>query len=125
MAEVRDLPQAELEVLGALWRLGKATVREVRDELGGGRAYTTLATLLNRLEAKGYVGVEKTEAAHVYRPLAAKEEIVANKLDQLVNQVLGGDISVLLHYALKSGKLSPKKTKALQKIVKAEGGKKK
>ena len=52
--------ESEREVLKALWDHGPGTVREVARllrESGRDWAYTTVMTLLGRLEAKGYVGL--------------------------------------------------------------------
>src|ERR1700730_11706848 len=52
----KELTERELEVMHVVWKLGEATATEVRDELARGgldRAYTTVATLVRILLAKG------------------------------------------------------------------------
>ncbi|MBK7406137.1 MAG: BlaI/MecI/CopY family transcriptional regulator [Phycisphaerales bacterium] len=63
----KPIPDAELEVLQALWDGGPTTVRDLLERLAGDeRAYTTIQTLLNRLEHKGYVRSRKDGRALVY-----------------------------------------------------------
>ena len=59
-------PPRELEVMSVLWRLGSATVSEVRDELGDTLAYTSVLSALQTLEEKGYVRHEAEGRAYRY-----------------------------------------------------------
>ena len=51
----QKLHRLELEVMKVVWRLGKATVNDVRDALKQPLAYTSVATTLNHLEKKGFL----------------------------------------------------------------------
>ena len=59
-------PPRELEVMSVLWRLGSATVAEVRDALGDALAYTSVLSALQTLEEKGYVRHEPEGRAYRY-----------------------------------------------------------
>jgi len=54
----------ELDVMSILWRAGSGTVTEVRDALGEELAYTSVLSVLQTLEAKGYVGHEAEGRAY-------------------------------------------------------------
>src|SRR5918994_57984 len=56
MADAVSLTRRELDVMSVLWRRGRATVAEVRDDLADDLAYPTVQTMLRVLEGKGYVG---------------------------------------------------------------------
>ena len=60
----QKLHRLELDVMKVVWRLGKATVNDVRDALKQPLAYTSVATTLNHLEKKGFLthDVNKKEA---------------------------------------------------------------
>ena len=63
------LTKFELEVMGALWSLGSASVREIQEQLPAGKrpAYTTVQTIVYRLEEKGAVRrAKKVGNAHVF-----------------------------------------------------------
>jgi len=119
MADMRDLPQAEFEVMDVLWDRGEATVKDVLAALGSERklAYTTVATLLNRLRDKGYVDAEERSFAYVYRPLVPREQVVQRKLDDLVRRVLGGSIGPLAAYIAEKRNLTAEQIRALEEIV--------
>ena len=70
-APPRDIPPPlELECLKALWALGEGRVRDVRQVMVGNRnlAYTTVMTVLERLEKRGGVSRRKTRPVFYLRP---------------------------------------------------------
>ena len=66
MTEPIHFPPRELAVMSTLWRLGSATVTEVRDLLDEPLAYTTVLSALQTLEEKGYVRHEVEGRAYRY-----------------------------------------------------------
>jgi BlaI family transcriptional regulator, penicillinase repressor len=95
----QPISEAELAVLKVLWELSRGTVREVRDILlGQGRdwAYTTVQTLLNRLEAKGHVRVERSGSVNVYRPAVSREQFAQQRLSNLAAELYEGAASSLV-----------------------------
>jgi BlaI family penicillinase repressor len=125
MSRIPDLPQAEFEVMQVLWRMKEATVKQVQAELAGDRrlAYTTVATLLNRLRERGYVEAEERNFAYVFRPIVERDRVVRRKLDDLVRKVLGGDIAPLAAYIAENRNLSPEQLAALEEMTKADSKK--
>jgi BlaI family penicillinase repressor len=87
------LPGGELEyaVLAALWSLGRASARAVHALAAepAGLAYTTTATVLDRLHAKGLVSREKVARAFVYRPRVAREVVERARLRETLDWLLG------------------------------------
>lgn len=105
----REMPAAELHVLGSLWRLGQGTVREVLQDLNGqGRrlAYTTVLTLLTRLESRGCVSCSRENTANVYRPRVSREQVTAHRLDHLVRQLGDGEAMPLILQLVEAHALS-------------------
>jgi BlaI family transcriptional regulator, penicillinase repressor len=122
MADVKDLPQAEFEVMEVLWRRGEGTGKEIQAELGKKKklAYTTISTLLTRLRERGYVEAEERNFAYVFRAKVAREQVVRRKLGDLVERILGGQVGPLAAYIAENRKLTPEQIAALEEIVKAE-----
>ncbi len=89
-----DLPDAELDVLAALWNHGPSTARAVREALEAHRPMThgATATLLGRLEKKGLVERtgEKEGKAFVYRAAGRPARTIRKRLDDLVERLFGG-----------------------------------
>ena len=116
----RDIAAAELEVLGALWRLGSGTVRDVLEELkrqGRRLAYTTVLTLLARLEKKGYVRTNKDSHAHVYRPRISRERVAADRLSTMVHLLGDGQAKPLILQLVAANKLSPDDLRQLRELL--------
>jgi len=105
----RDIPAAELDVLAALWRLDRGTVRDVQadlDQQGRGLAYNTVQTLLSRLEERGYVRARRDQRAHLYEPRISRQSVLADRLDALVRQLGDGDATPLILQLVQAHKLS-------------------
>jgi BlaI family penicillinase repressor len=89
MAE--SLPDAELEVMACFWQSGPLTARQVREKLKPHRplAHASVCTLLNRLEAKHFVGREKGPVgkAFVYsarvKPTQTHRQLLGSILDRV------------------------------------------
>jgi predicted transcriptional regulator len=99
MAGKPGLTEAEAEVLRALWGCGPATVRAITRELQGrGRrwAYTTVATLLQRLTAKGFVACDASQSPHVYRAAVSREGLLQQRLRDAADELCDGDAAPLV-----------------------------
>ena len=72
----KRLPDAELEVMKALWQAGEPLTRpELEARLAQHHwASTTLLALLARLEAKGYVAREKQGRGYLYRAALSRRD---------------------------------------------------
>ena len=61
------------------------TARAIRSSLPGASALTTVLTVLERLERKGFVSRDRAERAHRYRAVRSKDEYVS----ELMMEALG------------------------------------
>jgi predicted transcriptional regulator len=97
---------AETEVLRLVWQSQGATVQQVYDALPGNRkiTYVTVATLLRRLEEKGYLKHRVRGKAFVYAPAAKKEDVIRRTIGDLVERLFGGNpVPLMQHLAQHSG----------------------
>ncbi len=97
---------AETEVLRLVWQCREATVQQVYEALPTGRkvTYMTVATLLRRLEEKGYLKHRLRGKAFVYAPAAKKEDVIRRTISDLVERLFGGNpVPLLQHLAQHSG----------------------
>ena len=80
----------EQEVMDVAWRLGDATVRDVHDELSGGRriAYTTVMTTMTRLAAKGMLQRDTASLAHRYRPAVSRDAYARSAVGEVLSWLL-------------------------------------
>lgn len=114
--ERRELSDAELETLKALWAIGPSQVREVMEALRASDrdwAYTTTKTILDRLEAKGYARRDRSGAAHVYHPTFTRDDLARARVQELRADLYDGAAAPLVH-ALVDGALSEDEVRALR-----------
>jgi predicted transcriptional regulator len=104
------ISETERAVLKVLWDLGQGTVREVQAALETQEydwAYTTVQTLLGRLLAKGYVGSDRSGAAHVYRPIVSRGELLQQQLSDLADTYCEGTSSPLMLALVEGAQFTP------------------
>lgn len=87
------LPDAELEVLTVLWKIGESTAKEIRENLPDDRQlnHATVSTLLKRLESKKFVERRKSDGREfIFVALANPDETRQNLVGQLLNRAFEG-----------------------------------
>ena len=101
-------PPLELECLKVLWKLGEGSVKDVRGGLTANRnlAYTTVMTVLDRLERKGGVARRKVGRSFRYAPVLSREGLRRVAIRDLVNSFFEGSQDALLTY-LRNGDARP------------------
>ncbi|MBI4718323.1 MAG: BlaI/MecI/CopY family transcriptional regulator [Planctomycetes bacterium] len=115
-----DLGDAELEVLKVLWDEGPGTVRDVLSKLhDAGRrvAYTTVQTLLTRLEQKRFVTSNKTGLAYVYRARVSRDRVTRTRLESLLSQLYDGAAGPLVLQLVRSERLTGEEIEELQRLI--------
>ena len=80
-------------VLTTVWQLGSCTVRQVFEAVGRPQklAYTTIATVLDRLHAKGLVARALEGKSHVYKTTKKRGAIERARMKSLLGKILGAD----------------------------------
>jgi len=125
----RRFSKAETRILEQYWKLGTCSVREILDSLPDDErvAYTTVQTLVYRLEQKGALRkVKKIGNAQLFQPAINQGEF-RNGLVRDLLDLFGGSPSLLVSNLLETGTISLKDLKALQnaagKSSRSRGGK--
>ena len=102
------LSRAELKIMKALWDNGPASVREVQETFPekGRPAYTTVQTMMYRLETKNAVKrVKKVGGAHVFEALVSRNAAEHKVIDDLL-ELFGGSAQPLMSRLIEAGKLT-------------------
>lgn len=102
------LTRLELEVMGAVWELGTGSVREIQEQLPEAKrpAYTTVQTIIYRLEEKGAVRrVKKIGNAHIFEAVVTRKAAHNRLLDELL-RVFGGSPRSLMAQLVETGQLT-------------------
>jgi BlaI family penicillinase repressor len=113
------LARLELQILEALWSLGKASIREIQETFPEPRpAYTTIQTTVYRLESKGAVRrVRKISNAHIFEPLVARDIARHRLLDDILS-LFGGRAQPMMAQLAEAGKLTLDDVRELEKTIK-------
>ena len=112
----------ELEALKVLWARGKATVREIYQELKprGGEselAYTTVLSLLQTMEQKGLVGHEAEGKAYAYYPRVRRDRVERRLAGGFLDQVFDGALGEYVARALQSRRPSLEELEGLERMI--------
>jgi predicted transcriptional regulator len=117
--------EAELELLGVLWRLGPSTVREVHVALPRGREvqYTTVLKLLQIMADKGLVRRDESRRAHVYSASANATRTQRRIVADLLDRAFDGSATRLVQQALSSRPASAEEIREIRAFLDSlEGG---
>ncbi len=119
------LTEQELEIMKIVWERPSATVREVYEDLRKRRqiAYTTVMTMMNILEQKGYLSKARQERAFVYQATRPKKQVVREMVRDFVGRVFDGAAQPLLVHLVQDRKLDEKDVQELRRMVRERGDK--
>lgn len=108
MRKAVKLTRLELEIMRYLWDLGEAAVREIQEAIPAAKrpAYTTVQTILMRLEEKGAVRrTRKIGNAFLFEPAISQQRMYHRLIDDLLD-LFGGRSEPLVSRLVETGKLT-------------------
>jgi predicted transcriptional regulator len=120
------LTRLELEVMGAVWALGSASVREIQQQLPEKKrpAYTTVQTIIYRLEEKGAVRrTKKIGNALIFEAVVTRKAAHSRLVDELLH-VFGGSPRLLMAQLVETGQLTLQDVRELESTLATLEGKK-
>ena len=112
----------ELKIMKVVWRLETATVRQVYEELLKQRriAYTTVMTMMNILEQKGYLKKRQGDRAFVYTPSRPEKQVIRAMVREFVDRVFNGAAEPLLLYLVEDDQLSKEELDEIRRSIPGE-----
>ena len=115
------LGDLQLKIMQALWDRPEATVAEVHQALGpeSSLAYTTVATMLRKMEARGLVDHRNEGRSFVYRAVIAADEVTRSMADHLLDRLFQGSLSEMVTHLLANREVSPEELKQLERLIAA------
>lgn len=111
------LAPRELDVMNVLWDRGSATVAEVLERLDDDLAYTTVLTILQRLEDKGHVEHETEGKAHRYLPLLERGAVRVSAVERVTRTLFRDSPKLLMAHLLGRGGLTRDELRELRALV--------
>ena len=113
------LTKFELQIMHALWEIGSGSVREIQERLPEKRrpAYTTVQTIVRRLEEKDAVRrLKKIGNAFIFEPLVTRKSAHHRLINELLES-FGGSARPLMAHLAETGKLSLEDLKELEAML--------
>lgn len=112
------LGDLQLKILKVLWRRGDASVAEVHKALAGNRlAYTTVATMLRKMEDRLLVRHRAEGRKFIYQAAVTEDDVSRSAADHLVDHLFEGSLADTVSHLLQSREVSPEELDRLEKLV--------
>ena len=112
-------PPRELAVMSVLWKLGSATVTQVKDDLDEPLAYTSVLSALQTLEDKGYVRHEPEGRAYRYFPSVGAEAAGGSAIARIKDAIFQGSTERLFAQLVNNEDLSRAELERMRTLLAA------
>ena len=112
------LGDLQLQIMKILWNGGPATVAEVLEQLEGEPlAYTTVATMLRKMEDRGLVGHRQEGRRFVYESLVSAEKVTRSMADDLVDRLFEGSLADAVSHLLDTREVNSRELARLEQLI--------
>ena len=112
------LGDLQLRIMKVLWDLGPTGVAEVQRHLGGDQlAYTTVATMLRKMEDRGLVRHREEGRRFIYEPAVSAEAVTQCMADDLVNRLFQGSLADAVTHLIQSREVSHEELDHLEELI--------
>lgn len=122
MEKSKRLPDAELEVMQAVWSLTPpVTAAEVQRRVPSDWKATSVLTFLSRLCEKGFLACEKEGRQNQYTPRVTRREYLQRESRSFIERVCGGSVKNLVASLSDAGALTAHDLDELRAFLDAQG----
>ena len=113
------LGDLQLRIMKVLWERGDAAVTHVHDALGGNAmfAYTTIATMLRKMEARGLITHREEGRSFVYRAKVAEAAVSRSMADHLIDRLFAGSLTNAVNHLLSTREVSREELRDLEELI--------
>ena len=113
------LGKLELQIMAAVWDRKQASVHDVRDALASGKgpAYSTILTMMRKLEAKGYLRHAVKERSFIYSATITRQDVRHNAMADMLDRLFNGSPSLLMASLAQQQQLKPRDRQAIRKVL--------
>ena len=121
------LSKLEMQIMEVLWSAGPSAIREIQETFGlkNRPAYTTVQTMVYRLEAKKVLRrAKKIGNAHIFEATISREAAQRRLVDEFLS-IFGGRMQPVMAHLIEAGNLSPKDVADAERLLKDLAAKRK
>ncbi len=114
------LTENELEVMQVLWTQAPLKIADILEILQRTPkpAYTSLLTLVQTMEKKGYIKHKKIGKAFVYVPILQQKKFLTSEIKRIAKRLFGGSPGRLVLNLVENEHLNEAEMKALKQLLK-------
>ncbi len=118
---VYRLGDLQLRIMKILWRLDEASVSAVHQELSAETplAYTTVATMLRKMESRGLVRHQKVGRRFVYIAAVPAEAVTRSMANDMIDRLFEGSLADMVSHLLSSRDISAAELREIEKLISA------
>ena len=118
-ARAYRLGDLQLQIMKVLWERGPAGVADVHEALtpDSGLAYTTIATMLRKMEARGLVTHASEGRRFVYRPAVAPDVVTRSMANDVLDRLFEGRLTDMLDHLLSTREISRDELRELERLI--------
>jgi len=118
---MKELTQAEEQIMEYLWQLGAGFVRDIRDQFPEPRpAYNTVSTIIRILEKKGVVGHRSYGRSHQYYPLMSKSEYKRRRFRDILKKHFSNSYRSFLSFFTKEEDVGLTELEEMKRMIDEE-----
>lgn len=115
---MEKLTHSEEEAMLIVWQLGRCNIKEVLDNYEDPKPpYTTLASVIKKLESKKYLKAEPSGNAYRYTPLISQEEYKNSFLSDVVENYFGSSFQNMVTFFAKKEKISTDELREVIRLI--------
>jgi predicted transcriptional regulator len=121
------LSKLEMQIMEVLWTAGPSAIREIQESFGPKNrpAYTTVQTMVYRLEAKKALRrAKKIGNAHIFEAVISRDAAKARLVDEFLS-IFGGRMQPVMAQLIEAGNLSAKDVADAERLLKDLAAKRK
>jgi BlaI family penicillinase repressor len=118
-SKVHRLGDLQLRIMQSLWERGDATVATIHEALADEKnlAYTTIATMLRKMEARGLVKHRVEGRSFVYRAAVASEAVSRGMAGHLLDRLFEGSLADMVHHLLSTRDVSREELSKIERLI--------
>jgi predicted transcriptional regulator len=117
--KVFKLGELQLKIMKILWERAETGVGEAHQALSkdGSWAYTTIATMLRKMEARGLVRHRLHERKFLYRPGVQAEEVTRKISTHFIDRLFEGSLADMIAHLLTTRQISREELTRLKALI--------
>ena len=114
------LGDLQLRIMQVLWQSGVSGVASVARQVGGDLAYTTIATMLRRMEERGLVRHHEDDRKFLYEAVVTSDAVTSSMTGDLVDRLFAGSLSAAVSHLLESHEVSTEELSELEELIREQ-----